>query len=442
MQEEDHRALTFLQLRLPLRARLAALPEATRHAWYLDMLTGACTGVYLGCVWTFAGRIARAELHATGAQMGWLAAAPAVGYVFATVWARQMEGRAKLPFVYWTWLVARGLFILSPLVRTREQFILLVCAAPIIFSVSSPAYTSVMKDIYPDELRGRLMSAVRVVLNIVTFVTALVAGRMMDAGVDWRPVFFVGGVFGALSAVTFSRIRVPETPPVAEAASSTLEFLRDTLDILRRNPGYRWFTASVFVYGFGNIVASTLYPIYQVDRFDISNTEVANLQNIAAVTTIGGFLFWGPFMDRRGPLATVLLAVVIICTMPVTYALAPSVEYLRLAAAAGGLAGSAIELGYINTTLLFAEPGRAAQYQSLHSSFFGIRGSIAPHCAIPLLHALGPRNAFLVSEAIMLVGVALQVFSMRDYRKQTERARASRYNVAAPQGPAVPPTSP
>ncbi|MBM3495343.1 MAG: hypothetical protein FJX72_13635, partial [Armatimonadetes bacterium] len=78
----------------------------------------------------------------------------------------------------------------------------------------------------------------------------------------------------------------------------------------------------MFVYGFGNIVASTIYPIYQVDRFHITNTEVANLQNVAAAATVLGFFFWGWFMDRRGPLLAVLISIAIVCTMPITYALA------------------------------------------------------------------------------------------------------------------------
>lgn len=388
------------------------------------MATGACAGVYLGCVWTFVARIARADMRATATQMGWLAAAPAVGYLFATVWARQMEGKSKLPFVYWTWLVARGMFMLAPFIRTREQFVLLVCLTPIIFSVSTPAYTAIMRDIYPDQLRGRLMSAVRVVLNVVTLGAALLTGRLLDSGLPWQTAFFVGGAFGALSAWTFSRITVPSSEGETGPKRSTIAFFRDTLGILWRNPGYRWFTASVFVYGFGNLVASTIYPIYQVDRFHISNTEVANLQNVAAATTIVGFFFWGWFMDKKGPLLTVLIAICVVCTMPVVYALAPRVEYLRIAAATGGLAMSGIDLGYINTTLLFAEAGRAAQYQALHSSFFGLRGTIAPQLAIPLMHAVGPQNAFYVSEVIMLCGVMLQLFSMRDARRQAaERGR-------------------
>jgi len=413
------------RLTLAVRLFLAALPPVTRRAWGWDLTTGILAGCYQGCVWTFVLRIARADLGATDRQMAFIMVAPAAGYIFATVWARQMEGRAKLPFVYWTWMVARGAFLLTPLLSSREQFVALVCLTPLIFSVSTPAYTAVMKDIYPDAVRGRCMSIVRVAAQGVALAVALLAGRVLDAGVGFRAMFFVGGVFGVLSAWSFSRVPVSETQPSTEPRVSTFAFLRDTVGILGRNAGYRWFCASVFVYGFGNLVASTIYPIYLVDRFHVSNTQVANLQNIGALVTIAGFFVWGSFLDRRGPLLTVLLCVAIVCIQPVCYALAGNMTLIYVAAAAGGLAMSGIDIGYLNTTLLFAEPGRAAQYQALHSSLFGIRGTIAPFCAIPLMQAIGPRSAFWLALAIMVAGVALQVLSNLHYRRSTT-ARAMR----------------
>lgn len=419
----------FDNLAAGVRERLAGLPEQTRIAWKWDLASGFFTGIYFGCTWTFIARVARADLGATGAQMGWIAAAPALGYLFAPVWARQMEGRAKLPFVYWTWLLARGMYLLAPLVHSSAQFVALVCLSTLIFSVSTPAYTAVMKDIYDDRHRGRLMSAVRIVMSVMTLVTALVMGRWLDAGLDWQVGFGLGGLFGACSAWTFSRIPVPPALVGDEPPLSTTAFVRDTVDILRRNPGFRWFSASVFLYGFGNIMCSTLYPIHQVDRFHVTNTEVANLQNLGSVMTILGFFFWGTFLDRRGPLALVLLSVSTVCTMPLFYAFGNHIGWLYVAAAAGGLAMSGIDLGYLNTTLLFAEPGRAAQYQALHSSIFGVRGSIAPHCAIPLMQEIGPQGAFLVGFAVMLLGVGLQLISMRDYRRQVAEARRAAFDA-------------
>src|SRR5438270_1231616 len=91
------------------------VPDSVWHNWGWDVLAGICAGIYQGCIWTFALQLARGKMHATGFQMGVASAAPAVGYLFAIIWARQMEGRSKLPFVTITWVLSRGLFLLTPL---------------------------------------------------------------------------------------------------------------------------------------------------------------------------------------------------------------------------------------------------------------------------------------------------------------------------------------
>ena len=78
------------------------------------------------------------------------------------------------------------------------MFVSLIVLTPILFSVSTPAYTAIMKDIYPDRLRGRLMSLVRVGMaasiligqtvaslarNLIA--TALVIG--VGLAIGWRP---------------------------------------------------------------------------------------------------------------------------------------------------------------------------------------------------------------------------------------------------------------
>ena len=64
------------ELTAPARAWLAALPCQTRTAFRWDLTTGALAGLYQGCIWTFVLRVARAELHATGPQMGWISGPP------------------------------------------------------------------------------------------------------------------------------------------------------------------------------------------------------------------------------------------------------------------------------------------------------------------------------------------------------------------------------
>jgi MFS family permease len=414
------------RLPAPLRHRLRRLRnevflENVLRNWVWDMAAGISSGIYQGCIWTFALQLARGRLHATGYEMGAATAAPAVGYLFATIWARQMEGRSKLPFVTLTWLISRGLFLFTPLLvrgpASREMFVALLCLTPIIFSVSTPAYTAIMKEIYPDEHRGRLMSYVRIGMAASMLITARVMGAwQQNGGLDFRWMFAIGGVFGAGTAYCFSRLRLPpvtrtELPPLRR-------FLRETFSIIVTNRGYRWFTVSVFIAGFGNLCATTYYPLYQVDRFHITPVQIANMQNVGGLMAMFSLFFWGWYMDRFGSLATVLLAVFLNSLTPIFYIVGPTVAWLYLAAAAAGIGGYGIDLGYLNTTLMFAERGRAAQYQAVHSSFFGLRGTIAPLLAIPLLHAVHHSwvTAFLICLVIMLVGVVFQIFSLLTYR--------------------------
>ncbi len=395
------------------------IPDIVWYNWRCDAVAGLYAGAYQGCIWTFALQLARGKLHATGFQIGLATAAQAIGYIFALIWARQMEGRSKLPFVTITWTLARGSFLLTPLLvqgqMSRLMFVSILCAAPIIFSISTPAYTSIMKDIYPDHLRGRLMSYVRIGM----YATMLLSARLMGIWqeqyhLDYRMMCAIGGVFGVGTAIAFGRLHLPqhrhdtEPPPIND-------FIRQTFLIVVHNPGYRWFTISVFVSGFGNLVANTLYPIYQVDHFKITPTQIATMQNISGLLSMISLFFWGQVLDRYGSLAAVLVAATTLCLQPLCYAFGPSIGWLYLGAGVAGAVGTGIDLGYLNTTLMYAEPGRAAQYQALHSTFFGLRGTIAPLLAAPMLLALN-RNftaAFCLSMAIMVVGAIFQAMSFR-----------------------------
>lgn len=407
----------------------AVAPENVWYNWRWDALAGILSGIYMGCIWTFALQLARGTLHATGFEMGLATAAPAVGYLFATFWARQMEGRSKLPFVSITWLLSRGLFLLTPLLvrgaASREMFVGLLCLTPILFSVSTPAYTAVMKEIYPDEYRGRLMSYVRIGMSTAMLLTATMMGYWQErGGLDYRWMFSIGGVFGAGTALAFSRLRLPPVERIEEPPPIGV-FLRRTFGILIHNRGYRWFTASVFIMGFGNLVASTLYPICQVDRFHITPTQIAALVSITNLVALGSLFFWGAYMDRFGSLAAVLLALIILCVTPMVYALAPQIGWLYLASITAGFSQYGIDLGYLNTTLMFAEPGRASQYQAVHSSFFGLRGTIAPLMAVPIFHALGRNwaHAFFLCMGIMVIGMLFQVFALQSYRRAQTQSK-------------------
>ncbi len=397
-------------------ARLLSPQVIPAYRW--DALAGLLGGIYMGAIFPFVMRIARADLQASRLEISLLMAAPFIGSMLAPLWARQMVGRAKMPFCVYSWVFARSLFFGMFLVTQAWHFVLLLCLAQIIGSIAGPAYTALMKDIYPDEERGRAMGLVRVGAYSALLLTSFLAGHLLDRGVPFAWVFSVAAVVGILGAWSFSRIPVHESTPSSRPPErvSAFAFWLQTLGILRYNRGFFWFAASVMTYGFGNLVAFTLYPLYQVDRLNITNTQVAILTNAASICSIVSFVYWGYFMDKYGALWTALVNILIQCVMPVVYLLSGAWWHLVPAAVAQGVAGAGIELAYLNVILTLSEEGKEAQYQALHSMLLGVRGTLAPFVAVPILHWLGFQASFVVCLALMLLGAGMQAVSLRAYR--------------------------
>lgn len=397
-----------------------ALSPQVMPVYRWDALAGLLGGMYMGAIFPFVMRIARADLEASRVEISLLTAAPFIGSLLAPLWARQMLGKAKMPFCVYSWTFARALFFGMFLVTQAWQFVFLVCAAQIIGAVSGPAYTALMKDIYPDEERGRAMGLVRVGAYSAVFIVAFIAGHLLDMGVPFKWVFAGGALIGIAGAWSFNRIPIRENPSqrTEQANVSLVAFWIQTLAILKHNRAFRWFAVSVMTYGFGNLVAFTLYPLYQVDRLNISNVQVATLSNVASISSIIAFAYWGYFMDKHGALWTALVNILIQCLMPVVYFFSGAWWHLLPAAIAQGIAGAGIELAYLNLILVLSEDGKEAQYQALHSMLLGIRGTLAPFVAVPTLHLLGFQYGFLLCFVLMLIGASTQAVSLAAYRKR------------------------
>jgi MFS family permease len=163
-----------------------------------------------------------------------------------------------------------------------------------------------------------------------------------------------------------------------------------------------------------------LYALYQVDVLKIRSTEIANLTNAASLCSIAGSFFWGRFMDRKGPAFTVLCSIFLITLIPIVYLTTTSVNGLLFASALAGFGFAGIELSYLASILLYSEPGRTAQYQSLHSLLLGIRGVIAPVLGIPLMQQFGYRRVFIGALLVMLCGAAVQGMAILSARRASD----------------------
>ena len=398
-----------------------AVPHEARDAFRRDSWAGILVGVYTGAIFPFVGFIARDRLHASVGLISLMTAAPFVGSMFAQFYANAMEGRRKMPYVVWSQAIARMLFLFAIFATTPLAFALLISVIQMIATVAGPAYAAVLKEIYPDDQRGRIMAYIRIGLAAATFVSTLLVGQLLKRHIlDFTHVFPLAGLLGVMSALVFGTIKtahVDQDDPNNHRVP-TIQFLRNTLAIFKEDRNYTWFALSVFTFGFGNLLVAPLYPVFQVDRLHITAAQVAFLSNTATVVWMISYFYWGKYVDVQSPLKAVVVNVLLVSLVPLVYFLATDVWMLLPAAIITGLTMGGVELGYFNSILYFAQEGRESHYQALHSFLLGIRGTTAPFCGAAIIGAfrhggIDVRYLFLISMAVMLLGAGMQLFGVK-----------------------------
>jgi MFS family permease len=410
------------------------VPVGAREAFRVDMAAMLLAGLYTGTVFPFVNVIARGQLHATPQALALITAAPFLGNLFALFWARAMEGRRKVPFVKWSHITARSLVLLMALAKSPWAFAGVISGAQVIGTVATPAYAAVIKDVYPDEQRGRIMSLTRAALLTAQIAATFAAGWLL-ARYSYRLLFPIAAAVGVAAAMVFSRINPregeapngenggegsEETPPEARRAPfrETVEYLFSTFRILKEDHAYRWFALSVFTYGFGNLLMMPIIPLIQVDQLHMASKEISWLSNLTQIVAVGSYFYWGRYIDLRSPQRAVVMNILINALIPCFYLVATNFWMLVPAFAIAGITNAGIDLSYFSAILSFADEKTVSRYQALQSFLLGIRGSIAPFAGGALgaalaAHRLNLRLAFLVALVFIVTGCWMQVVAMR-----------------------------
>jgi hypothetical protein len=350
-----------------------------------------------------------------------------------------MEGKPKLPFVKWSHLTARGVVLLMAFAGSAWPFALVISSAQIIGTVATPAYASVIKDVYPDSQRGRILGITRAAILVAQVGTTLWVGWLMtSAHVGYQVIFPVAALIGMVAALVFSRIHPNEEVPQAELETarhaagdgsplrrvrSTLAFIFSTFGILRDDPAYRWFAFSVFTYGFGNLLTVPIVPLVQNDLLHINPAQLAILFNLMQGVMILAYFYWGRFVDRASPQRAVVINILINTLVPLNYLLSAAVPganfwILLPAHLIAGIVGPGIDISYFSAILSFSGPENVSRYQALQSFLLGIRGTLAPFLGSFLAQALKHhgydlRWSFLFGMLFMFVGAWMQQVAMR-----------------------------
>jgi len=300
----------------------------------------------------------------------------------------------------------------------------LVSAAPVMIAVSvvfwlslalsGPYYLRLWGTMYPSHVLGRVVGFLGSGRAAASALAALVGGILADQ-IGGEMAVALAGLVGLACALAYVGLRSPDTerPPTYSA--------RDSLRALRERQVLSRIAMAQGFYGGGLIAAVPLYAIVNVDRLNLSLSDVGIIGILTAGATTLSFLVWGAVADRRGPLVAMRLGSAFGLAALVAYALAPSVAVLWVAAIAAGAGSASIDVGIASVVSDHTPLASRAAAMAGWNAITGARGIIAAF-AMSIALQLGLVNVtggLLLCAGVSAIGVVMYV-------------RASTDEVAAP----------
>ncbi len=301
------------------------------------------------------------------------------------------------------------LLVLSPAV--------VIIAVALVFwvsvSFSSPFQLRLWGATYPARMRGRVVGFLGTGRAAAAALAALIGGLLADR-LGGPPAVALAGIVGAVCALAYAGFRASAAAaPVAYSA-------RESIRAMRRRPTLGRVALAQGFFGGGFIAAGPLFALVNVDRLNLSLSDVGIIGVLSAVATTVSFLIWGAVSDRVDGLAPMRFGSIIGLCGLLAYAVAPGVAVLWLAAVAIGTSNSSIEIGVAGVISAETPLASRAAAMSGWNAITGARGLVAPFVMSALVQVgfVSVTTALLLCAAASALGVALFWWAAR--RARTE----------------------
>ena len=303
-------------------ALAGSLPPSVRRVMHIELSMSLAYGVFYASIIPFTPVVLR-RLGASVDMLAVYTSLAFVGSVFTSFSVVLMRRRRTINLIVFCWLLGRSLFLLTAVISGAIPLMVIGVLLLVLEEFVIPAYTRVIQKIYPDKGRGRVMSAVRLgMVSVILLVTPL-AGWALDH-VGYQVLFPIGALFGILATYFFTRIELDEgkLPP-----RQTKTFA-DLWQIVRGDRNFSVYLVSNSLFGLGGLLAWPLHPIVQVDRLQVSYSEIGLLGLVESIIWLLSYLLWGRMIDRRGGLFVMRAITAISIVTPLSYMTAQSLWML------------------------------------------------------------------------------------------------------------------
>lgn len=297
------------------------------------------------------------DLGASSSDMGWFQSSTNISNNLMQVFWGIMSDRSKrrVPFIVFGGLILSFLWVPMIFVTNAGQLIVLLAIQALLGSMATPAWTALIGDLVPHLRLGKENASINYWASIGGTVATLVSGIFMIYlhGTIQQVLLVplvVASMFGVASSLVMLKIKEKGNGARLDLKRNVTTDVFDVLKSARKTPSFVRYCYAEGVFNFSMSIAWPLFSITQIRILNASWLQIALLSVVQTVITII-FQGWaGRLADTVGRKPLMVFFRFSLVTVPLAYALFPSVNSLIIVGVFWGFAqalGSASITAYL-----------------------------------------------------------------------------------------------
>ncbi len=350
------------------------------------------------------------SLHATNIEIGLLNSMKSLAGTIAQIPGATLPNYASRKSI-WNISAVVSRLLLIPIILLpffgNGVLLLIALIAPYQFfaSMRTPAWTSLMSDIVPRDMRGRYFGRRNMLIGVAGLVTVLVAGSVVGI-TGFGFIFGIAVVTGFVSVYFFRHIFESQFTRAYHYTHSISLSPQNLVNAVRINRNFVLLTIFLSLMAFSVNIATPFFIVYQLQNLGIGYGWFAIALVFNALVALASQQYWGRLSDRYGEKKILAVTGILVSVFPLVYMFVYSPATVILAEGFSGFAWAGFDLVAFNFVIAVTPAEKRASYVANHAFFRGIAvvagafigGIVAEHLASSSLFWLaGLQILFLVS---------------------------------------------
>ncbi len=303
-------------------------------------------------------------------------------------------------------------------------FLFYYLANPIIF----PIINLLLKQNYSHKNFGKLYSYSTSIHKIMMLITTFIFGIILDLdNFSFSYIYPFLAILGMISITFLSKIKYEEKIKVnkIKVISSIKDSFLSMIYILKSNKPYKDFELSFMAYGIGFMISYPIITLFYEQVLELNYTSVAFYKNAYNIFAIILLPFFGKLMSKIDPRKFAIITFISLILFIFFVALTEKFQiykkfldikiyyFLIISIFFHGFFAATMSLLWSIGSAYFCKKEEAADYQSIHLTLTGIRGTFAPFIGIAFYEIIGFFYTFMMAILFILIAVFINLISLK-----------------------------